>query len=468
MTDEVRKIKQTRDRLNAVSPSFCTAKWLQVTMHLQNGHTHSCHHPQTHKIPLEELRTNPTALHNTELKKKQRRMMLDGTRPKECQYCWNVEDLGEDRISDRYLKSHDTWALPHLDTIAKSDWKANVNPRYVEVSFSNVCNLKCSYCSPAFSSKWVEEIVQHGPYPTSDKFNNLDWLQQQNKMPIPHRESNPYVEAFWKWFPDLYKTLEVFRITGGEPLMSKDTFKVFDYIIDNPNPNLELSINSNACVPDVLFDKYIEKMKRITGENKVGRTRLYTSVDTWGVQAEYIRDGFNYYQWHDNIEKVLKELPLTKVTVMCTTNLLSMPNFHHLVDDIYHWKNDFYSNERRVPITLDMAILRHPVHQSAVILPPEYASMMNPALAYMESHAETHSNPYKGFFDFEIEKMKRFIEYVKAGPNEAERINLDVSRKDFKYFIDEHDRRRGTNFKKTFPELVEFYNLCGQSIKELA
>ena len=287
-------------------------------------------------------------------------------------------------------------------------------------------------------------------------------------MPIPHRESNPYVEAFWKWFPDLYKTLEVFRITGGEPLMSKDTFKVFDYIIDNPNPNLELSINSNACVPDVLFDKYIEKMKRITGENKVGRTRLYTSVDTWGVQAEYIRDGFNYYQWHDNIEKVLKELPLTKVTVMCTTNLLSMPNFHHLVDDIYHWKNDFYSNERRVPITLDMAILRHPVHQSAVILPPEYANMMNPALAYMESHAETHSNPYKGFFDFEIEKMKRFIEYVKAGPNEAERINLDVSRKDFKYFIDEHDRRRGTNFKKTFPELVEFYNLCGQSIKELA
>ena len=83
MTDEVQKIKQTRDKLNAVSPSFCTAKWLQVTMHLQNGHTHSCHHPQTHKVPLEELRTNPTALHNTEFKKKQRRMMLDGIRPKE-------------------------------------------------------------------------------------------------------------------------------------------------------------------------------------------------------------------------------------------------------------------------------------------------------------------------------------------------------------------------------------------------
>ena len=460
MTDEVRKIKETRDQLNAVSSSFCTAKWLQVTMHLQNGHTHSCHHPQTHKIPLEELRTNPTALHNTEFKKQQRRMMLNGIRPKECQYCWNVEDLGGDHISDRHLKSHDTWARPHLNTIAESDWQDNINPRYVEVSFSNVCNLKCSYCSPAFSSKWAEEISQFGAYPTSDKFNNFDWLQQQNKMPIPHKDHNPYVDAFWKWFPELYKTLEVFRITGGEPLMAKDTFKVLDYINDNPNPNLELSINSNACVPDKLFDQYIEKMKRITGEGKIGRTRLYTSVDTWGPQAEYIRNGLNYNQWYNNVQRVLKELPLTKVTVMCTTNLLSVPQFHKMVDDIHPLKREFYSNERKVPITLDMAILRHPAHQSAVILPPSYAEMLEPALAIMNANAETHDNAYKGFFDFEIEKMRRFMDYVKAGPHEAERINVDVSRRDFKSFVDEHDRRRGTNFKQTFPELEEFYNMC--------
>ena len=55
-------------------------------------------------------------------------------------------------------------------------------------------------------------------------------------MPIPHKDDNPYVEAFWKWFPDLYKTLEVFRIPGGETIDGKkDTFKVLDYINDNPN-----------------------------------------------------------------------------------------------------------------------------------------------------------------------------------------------------------------------------------------
>ena len=51
--------------LNEVSPSFCTAKWKQVTLHLHSGQTHSCHHPVPHKIPLDEIADNPSALHNT-------------------------------------------------------------------------------------------------------------------------------------------------------------------------------------------------------------------------------------------------------------------------------------------------------------------------------------------------------------------------------------------------------------------
>ena len=458
MTDEVIKIKKTRDQLNAVSPSFCLAKWYQSTLHLQYGHTHSCHHPRTHNVPLEELKTNPSALHNTEFKKSQRKLMLQGTRPKECQYCWNVEDLGPEHYSDRSSKSHEPWALPHLDTTAKMTGDENVNPTYLEVSFSNVCNFKCSYCSPAYSSAWMEEIESNGAYPTSDKFNNLDWLKQQNKMPIPNREHNPYVEAFWKWRSDLYKSLKVFRITGGEPLMSKDTFRVLDHINEEPNPQLELAINSNGCVPDKLFDQYIEKMKRITLDGKIGVTRLYTSVDTFGEQAEYIRDGLNFNQWQDNICRVLEELPLTKVTIMCTTGLLSLPNLHKLLELIAPWKTQYYSNERRVPITIDTAILRHPSYLSAVVADSSYARMLDSAVTVMENNAETHDNPYKGFFDFEIARLKRFQEYVANGPNPAERLNIQQVRKDFVTFVDEYDRRRRKDFCKTFPELTEFYH----------
>lgn len=53
-----------------ISPTFCAAKWHMVTLHLAQGETHSCYHPWTHKVPLEELKNNPGAIHNTLFKKK--------------------------------------------------------------------------------------------------------------------------------------------------------------------------------------------------------------------------------------------------------------------------------------------------------------------------------------------------------------------------------------------------------------
>ena len=79
---------------NEISSTFCSAKWHMVTLHLAQGETHSCYHPWTHKIPIEEIKADPGAIHNTSFKKSQRVIMLKGGRPSECQYCWNMEDLG--------------------------------------------------------------------------------------------------------------------------------------------------------------------------------------------------------------------------------------------------------------------------------------------------------------------------------------------------------------------------------------
>ena len=74
------------------SPTFCLAKWKQVSINLSAGLTHSCYHPPEHRIPLDELKTDVTALHNTSFKKQERQQMLSGTRPSGCAYCWNIED----------------------------------------------------------------------------------------------------------------------------------------------------------------------------------------------------------------------------------------------------------------------------------------------------------------------------------------------------------------------------------------
>ena len=78
MSDYYSDALVAKDRLETVSDSFCLAKWQQVSLHLTTGHTNSCYHPPLHKIPLDSIKKNPSALHNTEHKKQQRKLMVEG------------------------------------------------------------------------------------------------------------------------------------------------------------------------------------------------------------------------------------------------------------------------------------------------------------------------------------------------------------------------------------------------------
>lgn len=259
----VSNFNTTKDKLNSISRSFCAAKWLQVSLHLTNGRTHSCYHPPTHSINQNSLLDNPAALHNTEIKFQERKMMLSGQRPDGCNYCWKIEDAGH--TSDRYYRSSEHWAVEKIDEIVSSPFDTNINPTYVEVNFNQTCNFKCSYCSPHLSTTWEEEIENYGPYDINGYLhNNIEVLKKINLMPNKvSSKDNPYVQAFWKWWPDLYKDLKVFRMTGGEPMMDQNTYKILDYVISHPNKNLELSVTSNMCPPNELFEKFLDKVKTL-------------------------------------------------------------------------------------------------------------------------------------------------------------------------------------------------------------
>jgi organic radical activating enzyme len=455
-------LKKVNTDINNVSPSFCIAKWKQVTMHLQNGNTHSCHHPNPHYVPVEEIKRNYKALHNSEFKKQQRKLMLEGKRPSECDYCWRVEDSPGNHYSDRTYKSADaSWAMPYLNDITNKPWYDDTDPSYVEVSFGNVCNFKCSYCAPHISSKWMEEIEKYGPYPTTHNYNNLGWIKSENKMPIPNNEENPYVEAFWNWFPDMYKNLKYFRITGGEPLLNKNTFKVLDYIIEHPNPDLEIAINTNMNPPTELFNRFLEKVKIIVNEKKLKNFKLFTSAEAHGKQSEYIRFGMDYNLWLENMHKTYREVPGIQFTIMSTYNILSLTSYIPFLKDILDFKKE-YGTPEYSPLLLDIPYLRHPEHQSVFIMNKELLPLIEEQVTFMcenLEHKGWHGTANRGFYDTEAEKLKRIYTMAKDSidhPNEW----LDTNRRDFAIFVDEHDVRRGTDFVETFPELESFYNVC--------
>lgn len=451
--------KDTKEKLDKVGCGFCLAKWTQVTMHLHNGMTHSCHHPSPHKIPMIELESNPTALHNTNYKKSVRKEMLSNKKPQECGYCWNIENNSKS-YSDRVFKSAEDWSHKHYEEIIDLKWDKDYNPRYVEVSFSNTCNFKCSYCGPTFSSKWVEEIEKHGGYPTMNNFNNLDWLRETDQVPYKQSEHNPYVEAFWKWWPELYNDLDTFRITGGEPLLSKDTWSVLEYIAttDNPNKNLNLSVNSNLGVPKSLIERFINLCEKIINEGRVKTLIVFTSCDTYGKQAEYARNGLNFDEFIENMELILTRLPKVTVNIMSAFNVFSPFGYEKLIDKVFELKKKYHNKERYwiSAVQLDTSYIRHPQHLTVKVLDREHKELILKAAkkAYYYAMREFTHDHY-GFSDTEVQKIKRLYDYsigYEFSMNELQ------NRIDFVNFVDEHDKRRGTDFIGTFPELEKLYN----------
>lgn len=423
------ELSSTKRLLDNTSPSFCLAKWTQTSLHLESGHNRSCCH--TSKQPINEalLKDNPSQLHNTAQRKEIRKQLYEGKQPSECSICWTDEKI-EGHYSDRINKSSQEWALPYHDKIISSPLD-DIDPSYVELSFDTVCNLKCSYCNPSTSSKWLEEIKQHGSYPTSDGFNG-----QEEVVTLKNREHNPFVEAFWEWWPSLYPKLKVLRLNGGEPLLSKQTFRLLDRVIDEPNPNLEFAITTNLSVPDDLIDLLIEKLNKL----KVKNIFVYTSCEGYGKKAEYSRFGLDYKKWRSNCKKILDSVNC-QMYVIASYSIFSPTSYSQLVEDTAEFRNrSFY---------IDTTFVRTPFFQSMFILDDSF-------LPFLEDHVRMFKKHNASFL--EMNAVKRLLSLFQNRNKYKEQIA--IGRRDFVVFVDEYDRRRKTDFLETFPEMEQFYYTC--------
>lgn len=453
--------EEMKDKLG---PSLCLAKWQQVSLHLPTGLNNSCYHPPLHEMDAQVIEFKPSAIHNTQYKKEQRKKMLEGERPKECSYCWHMEDAGQ--LSDRHYRSGEPWASEHFDEIMSQSWDADVTPSYVEVNFSHACNLACSYCSPQFSTEWGKDVDKYGAYPTKTPHNDPMHFKGR-RQPIPVREHNPYVEAFWRWWPELYPKLKHFRMTGGEPLMDKNTYQVFDYILNFPKPDLHVDVTSNFSVEPVLFEKYLIKVKQLCAGERIEHFMQYVSLDT-GVQAhaEYIRRGLKYQRLMANVHRYLTEVPnRNSLTYIITMNNLSIIGLKPLLSHILELRKLYSTTYQR--IWFDTPVLRTPQWQSLQILPPAYATILEDAIKFMKQNQIVEgANRFDGFKDYEIQRMERDLAWMKAGKKLSEKY-IHEQRADFYRFFNEYDKRitagwpdDSRSLVDVFPEMKDFWQEC--------
>lgn len=369
---------------------MCLAKWLQSTVNLHNGTTKSCCHSVSHKIDRDL--SDPSVLHNTLQKRSERKNLLEGIRSFDCNYCWDFEKTQQ--TSPRFRKSSYKWATDRWDDVINSSWDKDIMPSYLEISFSNVCNFACTYCGPDLSSTWAKDL-QSGDYSNHHKIANFT-------KSLPNK-NNPYVDAFWKWWPELRNELYVLRITGGEPLLSKDLFKLMDDLIENPT-NIKIYINTNLQPPQEIWDEFLIKAKKL--KQCVKEFVIYTSLEATGDAAEYIRHGLNY----DLFLKRLDQIQEFNHEIMAAVNILSYSSFDEFVN---------------LPSKKFFTAVKNPTFLDVRLLPQQLKHTFS---------------------------IVNFIDYANQELNENYKIQ---EWRKLYTFLQEFDRRRNLNSRKTFPELYE-------------
>ena len=435
-----------QQHLDTKSSSFCAAKWYNATIWLGSGQTTSCHHPPAHHVTEKEVIINPAALHNTQQKRDDRAKMLAGDRPSGCEYCWKIEDMGRDAISDRVYKSR-IYPIEALHEAFDTPVHEDVNLRTLEIAFDRTCQFACSYCNPAFSSTWVNDIRNSGSYVglVSDGRNHFTHSHESAQL-YKFYEKNPYVEAFFAWWEtDLHRTLQELRITGGEPLMSGYTWKLIEWFKTNQGKSTtKLAINSNLGFEMSKVQKFIEAIRPLP------HVDVYTSQEAVDTQAEYIRDGLDYQQWIDNVQAILESNTVKAVHVMCTINALCLDSLPRLLYQLLEFKQ-MYGRER---VNFTLNILRFPSFQSPLVLPEHIRNRYQDKL--QDFLTRNINNPY--LQEHEINQTQRLIDYLDVVKTpHSDTFEMPKLHNDFKQFYSQYDRRRSKDFVKTFPDLKTWY-----------
>lgn len=352
--------------------------------------------------------------------------MLSGQWPQRgCDYCKKIEQAGgqSDRITN--LDFPGIHAPPELDSDPQA---VHVAPRILEVYFDNLCNLKCVYCGPNFSSLWEAENRRWGEFKSNGIWLKSDFAKSTNL------EQNK--QKLFAWFEKNIDNLTNLNILGGEPLYQKEFDDCLALISRCPAPNLDLQIFTNLNTTPTKLRSVIDKVQELLDQGKLRKFSVTASLDCWGEPQEYARFPLDLSQWEENFSMLLAT-PDIALTIGSTITPLTIKTLPDLVDRIAEWNHTRQVNHY-------FNSVNHPSFMCIDIFGGIFAEDFERALSKMSQITPEQKSTW-GYLDG-IRKQS-----ISNGSNAGEVLKL-------KTFITELDRRRGTSWPQTFPWLVDQFD----------
>lgn len=358
-----------------------------------------------------------------------RKAMLSGKRHPLCDTCYRREDENIFTMRELYNEKYLDGAQ---DIIASTNDDGSIpiekfKPKYVDVRFSNLCNIKCRMCSHQASSSWYDE--------TKLWFRELD-IDKADTIYIDKFESN--AESTKEKVAYVFDTVESVYFAGGEPLILNEHYQVLQRIIDSGRANeVNLVYSTNLMVISYKGKSILEYWKHFKD------VKVMASIDGMGDVFDYIRTGAKWNTVKKNFEYI-RENALDNVKIeICLT--VSVQNIYHLPDFI-RWCNEhewlkFGRN------WIGVNFVEDPEELDIVYLPTEIKQELT--LKYNELFDWLKENRGEdSYHDF-----ISILHHLNGREISQEQKDINLSK--LKYRLHAHDRTANLDWQSVLPEIKE-------------
>lgn len=273
-----------------MSNTYCPLPWNHFSAHADSTMRVCCNSTSAGRlrdnddnlIPLNAIE-NIVEFYNIDHLTNIRKKMINGERTSECDFCYAIEDNGGTSVRQIFSKK---WPMESvIDNTDLSTGKLNdIRINYLDLSWSNKCNLQCKMCTPNASDQLIKEFkfIDDSRWLSATEFKNK-WNYDDIKDTLDKT---------------ITENLNQILVTGGEPLINNDFYKFCMFLIDTGiSRQIDMSIHTNLTVtPKKWFDIW----------KHFKSTSIKISIDGFEEMYEYIRYPGKWSVIKQNIEDTVE------------------------------------------------------------------------------------------------------------------------------------------------------------------
>ena len=364
-----------------------------------------------------------------------RRKMLRGEWPGNgCEHCKHIEEAGGESDRTIHLKMEGTTAPPELD----SDLEAvDVTPRQLEIYWGNTCNQKCIYCAAHYSSQIHQEEKRFGVF--DQEGVKLDY----NKFKVnPNIERD--TELLFKWFDKNLQKLHKIIVLGGEPFLQKETFRFIEMLERSSYPDLSLVFFSNHNVEHERFKGWMDRLEKLRKSGRLDKIQIFFSCDALGAEGEYVRTGLDLNVALKNFEHILHNTNIEQGinSALTVTAVPGMPAMVKYINECSKIKPIYWSM---------MKANQHEIGPREYMYPGIFGKKINEwglreAVELFDTNSHGYPDSVKVSYKNYMQGIMKEFDQREPSPKRQ---------RQWKIYLDELDRRRGTDWTNIYPQMYK-------------